>query len=257
MSFMISPEEVDAFLKMAEKNPWLKSLWEIMRLRAEDHTSVPGISQPHDTQEWWHLVEERIYDVAFTIHVTGNEDLGVWLHDTILDICARSADEWVGPGFRSKKNPPVGQLETAHICAAVSTTLDLCGGLFSPEETASIKKDLRIKGLEACGRFLDEKKNAVKMNWSMVLLDGYAAAAAILEDREALARAVEEYRDLEKIYNADSYGESIQYWNYASLKMSHTYEILLRFDPALAEGLGLPYVNCIPWFCSRGKPERL
>jgi hypothetical protein len=250
MSFMISLKEVAAFRKMAEEDPWLNSLWEIMQLRVTDHTSIPGISQPNDTQEWWHLVEERIYDVAFTWHVTRDKSLGTWLHDTIQDICARSADEWVGPWFRPRKNPPVGQLETAHICAAVSTALDLAGELFSPEETESIKADLRIKGLEACERFLEEKKNTLKMNWNMVLLDGYTSAAAVLGDKGALVRAKEEYRDLEKLYNADSYGESIQYWNYASLKMSHTYEILLRFDPALVKGLTLPYVKCIPWFCS-------
>jgi hypothetical protein len=250
MSFTITLEEKAAFLKTIETDTWVLTLWDAMKRRCTDRTVVPGIIQPGDTKEWWHLAEDRLEDAAFAYYITGEDRLGNWLHDVVLSISALSADEWVGPWFRPKTNPPVGQLETAHICAAIAMVLDLCGELFTAEEAAGVKNEVRIKGFEACGRFLDNRTDSQKTNWDMVLLDGYASAAALLGDRDALMRVKNEYKNLEGLYNADSYGELIGYWDYASRKMCHTYEILSRFDPALVEGLGFPYVKCVPWICS-------
>ncbi len=250
MSFMISNKELESFLSLSQKDAWVNHLWQIMQKRAGEHTTVPGITQPQDTQEWWHLVEERLFDVVFVRKITGDAHLGEWIHDTILQICGKSSDEWIGPWFRARKNPPTGQLETAHVSVAVATALDLCEDLFSSEEKESILGALKEKGMLACLRYMDEHQGIPNNNWYMVLLDGFATAAAVLGDKAALQRAAREYAYCETLYNKDSYGESLQYWNYASLKLCHLYEILFRFDPQLTEGLGLPYTGCIPWACS-------
>jgi hypothetical protein len=231
----------------------VKALWTSMEKRVREHTKFPGLVQPGDTQEWWHLIWERLSDAAFVQAVKPNEALHAWLREVVLEVIDKPTDDWIGPWFRSRSIPLLGTLETAHISAAISTVIDLCPGLFSNEELLKIKDSLRTKGMEPCKSAANEILNARDhiSNWFMALLNGFGTVAALLEDRETVAKAVEYYKKAVKLYNDDSYGESLQYSNYATIHLSHLREILIQYDLSLKEELDIGcYAKLMPWYAA-------
>ena len=220
-----------------------------LRERTGRNTARDTLVQKNDTQEWWHLVWERISDAAFLWRLEGDPALGAWLRARVLEICALPVDEWIGPWFRDHGEPKTGALESAHITNAVATAYDLAAELFSEGERETVRRALCEKGLTLCRRFVD---SGMKNNWYCVLLSGYASAAAILGERADVERAVRLYNDTcAGFYDRDGYGETLQYGNYASLTLSHLREVLVRFDPALAGRLPLtPMANTVRWAVS-------
>ena len=228
----------------------LHALWLGLRERALAQAAYPGLMQPEDTQMWWHLVWERLSDVAFLQAMEPTPALGRWLKAVTLEIARKPLDEWIGPWFRPRLEPVQGHLETAHVGLALATVVDLCPDLFDGHEIAEIKEALAAKCQIPCRNWLDARLNPLQptQNWFMVLLNGYGTVSAVLDDREGVAYAVRGFGVAAQLYNQDSYGESLQYWNYASLHLSHLYEVLVRYDESLAEALDLGcYARCIPW----------
>jgi hypothetical protein len=249
MSFIIRDEEIK---KVKERirlgNNKVADLWEAMYRRTLENTKFPGIEQPTDTQEWWHIVWERLSDAAFVQLINPSEALGNWIRSTVLEICDEPVDEWIGPWFRGKSNPPVGQLETTHV--GVVLAVDLCPQLFTEEEHTAIKEALKIKCQDTCLRYVEGRiaERGHINNWFMVILNGFGTAAAYLDDKEAVEKAIEYSQVAASLYNEDSYGESIQYSNYASINLSFLNEILIRYNPELESRLNLSfYTKCIPW----------
>ncbi|THF82131.1 heparinase II/III domain-containing protein [Cohnella fermenti] len=229
-----------------------KELWEALADRVAAHSRMPGLVQPGDTQQWWHLVWERLGDAAFVYAVRPDDALGAWLRETVLDICRKPADEWVGPWFRQRGDPQAGMLETAHVSVAIAVAIDLCPALFA-DEMAAIRGALRSKGMEPCRRALEATASAKGPinNWFMALLNGFGTAAAVLGDREAVRAAADYYRTATTLYNEDSYGESLQYGNYASLHLSHLREVLIRYEPAFEEELDAGcFAKLMDWFAA-------
>ena len=247
MSLLITQQEIDRFLKAQAEDIWLHELWAVMQERTRLNSQELSVCQSQDTQEWWHLIWDRMSDAAFVYHVLKDEQVGRWIHFAALEICSKDAAEWIGPWFRNRSNPPVGMLETAHACVAIATALDLCPDLFTEQEILFMRQSLKDKGQEPCLRFLQKVPHN---NWFMVLLLGYTMASVALEETENLPAIAEYYKAACTMYNKDSYGESVQYWNYATLTLCRTYETLVRIDSQLAEGLPAPYVGCIPWVCT-------
>lgn len=231
-----------------------QSLWAALAERVKRHTAAPGVVQDGDTQEWWHLAWERLGDAAFAAAVKPEDEvLRKWLRETVLDVCGKPADEWTGPWFRTRSEPPIGTLETAHAAIAVATAIDCVPELFGAEELTEIGEALRAKGLEPCRRALLAYAQAERTanNWFMVLLNGFGTAAAALGDREAVAEAAGYYRTAAALYNGDSYGESLQYSNYATLHLSHLREVLTRYDAAWEDELDIGcYARLMPWYAS-------
>jgi hypothetical protein len=256
MSLFITDSELDAILS-ADKDSQLGRLRDSLFARVFKNTAEPKLVQSSDTQEWWHLVWERMSDASFCYAAhkySGETDseriigLGNWIRDRTLEICRKDIDEWVGPWFRQRKKPLCGMLETAHIVNAVSDAYILCPDLFSENESAEILTAIREKGLLLCEEYT---KVGHFNNWYCVISGGYASAAVVLNEREKCERAVELYNKCCALYDSDGYGETLQYGNYASLSLSHMREVLLRYDKNYASRLPLSAMaGTIKWMAA-------
>jgi len=233
----ITEQELAAIRALRDEASQAGELWRALKARTVRSTAEDTLVQSGDTQEWWHLCWERMADAAFVYAVECDETLGRWVHDRTMALCRLDADEWIGPWFRHRYEPSLGQLETAHVTNAVTEAYDLCPMLFTDEEKAEILTALREKGMDPCLRFCRAVNH--RSNWYCVLAGGFAAAAVILGDAAAVETAVELYRECIGLYNSDGYGESLQYGNYASLSLVHMRRVLIRYNPALADLLSL------------------
>ena len=236
--------------KIQQDGSQVKALWDGLYERTIENTRQNGLVQHGDTQEWWHLIWKRLSDATFVQAVQPFEGLKEWIREVVLDVCRKSSDEWIGPWFRHRGNPPQGQLETSHIGLAVATVIDLCPEIFSHDELKEIKESLKNKCQEPCRVYVENilKQCSGISNWYMVLLNGFGTTAVILNDLEAIHKAIEYYNTAAALYNKDSYGESLQYSNYASIHLSHLYEVLVRYDAKLEERLDMGcYTRLVNW----------
>lgn len=149
----------------------------------------------------------------------------------------RPVSDWVGPLFRNHDTKePLGHLETAHLTWGTAVALDLAGDIFTESEKQEVGDIMRERGLPMCRRWLDQNHHLA--NWRCVLGAGVAVAAAVLNDRAEMKRAVADYQLSLQIFQPDgSYGESLQYANYAAYTLMLAREALLRRDPTLASQL--------------------
>lgn len=250
MSIILSAERKAQIQKLIVTDKRFTQLWNDYLRRVAGYTQTSDLVKPYDETKWWHLIWERIGDAAFVYAITGDEKAGVFVHDSVMHTCLkRKPEEWVGPWFRKVQEPVVGQLETAHISCAVSAAYDMCPGLFSDEEKGIILDLLRTRILPWCKRFT--QADGWFNNWKMVLLNGYAAAACVLGDDDAVEYAVEFYNICLKAYNKDSYGESVQYSNYAGLNLIHAYEIMASYNQELAKRMDSSFeADMMKWYAA-------
>lgn len=252
MTRFIDEAEV-ARLKSAPAGSFQARLYHALKARALKNTRVPGFVQPGDTQEWWHLCWERASDAAFLWHMERDAALGEWIRGAAFWMRDREDEEWIGPWYRNHARPLKGHLETAHVCLALCEMLDLCDGLFTPEEKAGLESALREKGMEPCLRYCE---NVVQThthinNWYNVLLMGYGVCALYFEDEAAIEKTLLLLRESYSLYNRDSYGESVQYSNYATLTLSHLNELLLRLRPDVENRVELAcYARLMDWYAA-------
>lgn len=252
MTTFITQAEVSR-LRQAPPGSFQQKLYAALRDRAHRHTRYPGFVQPGDTQEWWHLCWERASDAAFVWHMERDAGIGEWLRAAAFRLRDLDEDEWQGPWFRPHEHPQVGSLETAHAALAMCEILDLAGALFTPEETERLKNVLRVRGMEPCLRFCESVITGAKIiqNWYNVLLMGYGVSALALNDAAAIEKTFRLLRYAYGVYNSDSYGESLQYSNYASLTLSYLNELMLRRFPERADEIDLTcYGRLMPWYAA-------
>ncbi|RCJ15239.1 hypothetical protein A6S26_07880 [Nostoc sp. ATCC 43529] len=264
--------ELESALEIADdrKQNFLIALIE----RTINNTRFPGLIQPSDTNEWWHIIWERLSDVAFICFLANKSNnfhqvikacgltpeteivrLREWLKLVVLDTIRKSPDEWVGPWYRKRKRIKrlLGHLETAHAGIAVATVFDLCPDIFTATELDEIREALINKPQKLCQEWLNNtiKRQKIANNWFMVLLNGYGTISAIIGDRVGVEKSVENYELATKLYNQDSYGESLQYWNYATFNLAHLFEVLVRYNSSLEHELDIScYTRSIPWVVS-------
>ena len=248
MTRFITAEETQR-LRGAAEDSIQKKLYDAMRERVRKETVVPGFLQPGDTQLWWHLCWERASNAAFIWHMERDQKLGEWLKGVAFWMRDLSLDEWIGPWFRNRKGEPCGALETAHVCLAMCDILDLCGELFTEEELTSCRQALKEKGMPLCLRFCETRRGC--SNWYNVILMGYGVSAFYLEDTEAMEKTLTLLQDSYAMYNRDSYGETVQYSNYASLTLARLHEIILRLHPEYEPRLNLGvYASLMEWYAA-------
>ncbi|MDA3798610.1 MAG: heparinase II/III family protein [Kiritimatiellae bacterium] len=249
MSIFITQEEMDAFNRK-RKTPDGANLYWGMLNRVKKYSESPGMVNFDTNTEWWHNATEYLTEAAWAVKCgPKNEDLSSWLRGVTLDLCRRSEEEWVGPFFRWHNcDPKRGHLETAHLSIAVAVVYDLCPEIFADVELEEIKGVLKTVAIPQCVEWI--KQNKTLANWHCILLAGASTAAAVIDDKETLAWALEEYKyALNVVQNDGSYAESLQYSNYCYFGLMFTYESLVRTMPELLGDMSLiPYAKAVDWF---------
>ena len=222
------------------------SLLAALQSRVAHRASAPGLSDRDSTTDWWHHTGEYLTEAALIHAVRPSPEITAWLRASVLAIVRRPLSDWAGPPFRGFGGKDlVGSLETGHLTWSVAIAYDLATELFTTAETEEIKTTLREFGLISCRRYLDQSNSC--HNWNCVLLAGYAAAAAVLGDKQALADAAEWFPLAADHFQPDgSYGESLQYANYAAYSLVIAHEALLRASPATPPTFE-PYARIVHW----------
>ncbi|MGC5170084.1 heparinase II/III domain-containing protein [Microbacterium sp. DT81.1] len=252
--------DVAAVRERSERDPRISRIVEVLIDRARLWASAPTVTQPGELAEWWHVAWERLGDAAFAHAMRPDEQIAEWLRAETRRLLALPVDEWVGPFFRTRTNPPIGALETAHVGLGVAEVLELCPELFDEDEREHIVAGLiehcllpcerAVTAYEGSARRYDESGGAEGTppnNWYMVLLDGFAAISLLSGDADRIATLPGRYRTASSLYNADSYGESVQYWGYATLHLTNVRELLDAHDPSLLARDRAPYGPMMRW----------
>lgn len=263
-----SNEELAAFSN--EPNDSIaKKLYKDMKERVKNYSEYSGLKQPQDDCSWYHICWERLSDASFVYAVEKDTQLGDWIHNSVMSVIKLPKNEWVGPWIRTNFKPidwdtATASLETAHLTLAVCEAIVNAENVFSKEEKEEISSVLKDVALLLCKRFCvqqiehHEKHVAENLegyvwfsNWFACMLNGYATVAAVLDSKEDLEIAYSYLPYVEKLYNKDSYGESLQYSIYTSLHYLHSCEIFKRcgFD---TQGAASGYAVCrlMPWYAS-------
>ena len=217
-----------------------------METRVRLRVASPGFSDPAATTDWWHHAAEYLSDAALIHAVRSSPNVAVWLRSAVLAIARRPLADWAGPPFRSFDGKHlVGSLETAHLTWGVAVAFDLASDQFTEPEQAEIASVLRSNGLIACRRFLENTNFC--HNWNCVLLAGFAMSAAVLGDEQALSEAIAWFPLAADHFQPDgSYGESLQYANYAAYSIILAREAILRRAPRANLTLE-PYARIVHW----------
>lgn len=231
MSLFLSATEHTRFNAFRKKQAIGQDLFWALGNRAAARAAEPGLHGPEAESNWWFLAAEYLTDAAMAHALKPAEPIGIWIRDVTLSLVRRPETDWVGPLFRSHgKEKPEGHLETAHLTWGVAVALDLVPGVFTAGELEEIRGILKERGMVLCRRWLENHHHLA--NWRCVLGAGFAVAAAVLEDADALEMALGDYQMSVNVFQPDgSYGESLQYGNYAAYTLTLAREALLRARP--------------------------
>ncbi len=237
--------EIKAFQSSGTGSPGYE-IFAAIRSRVQQRALSPSLTDKTATTEWWHHVSEYMTDAALVHALEPTEKVDAWLRSNVLDLVRRPVADWAGPPFRRYRGGEMtGSLETAHISWTVSICLDMAGDLFTEEEKTEIKTALREKGLIPCRRYLES--NIPYHNWNCILFAGYTVTAAVLQDKEALDYAKYWFPvALDHFQGDGSYGESLQYSNYAAYAIMLAHEALIRAR-VLKSGDYNPYAKIVDW----------
>lgn len=211
-----------------DREPVAAAMLDTVRRRAVRWTAHPSVTRPDERAGWWHVVWERLGDVAFLQAWEPDAQRAAWLRAEVLRICALDAEDWLGPFFRPKTPPLLGSIETGHIGVAIADVLHLCPELFDGADVTAIADAVTEKGLVPTRRWLDRfDEGADELNnHYLAHLNGYAAMALLTSstaDLETLPRRLDVAASL---FQDDSYPESVQYWGYAALHFANLFRIL-------------------------------
>ncbi|MET9395469.1 heparinase II/III family protein [Streptomyces sp. NPDC006624] len=238
----------------------MADLVRVIAERAARWVRNPTLTVPGELPEWWHVAWERLGDVAFAHALQPSPAAAGWLRAETLRLCALPVDAWVGPSFRPRLDPPIGMLETAHVGLGVAEVLELAPEIFTPDERSVVTDALVDHCLLPCERALLGMERGADQyavsggeegtplnNWYMVLLDAFGAVSLLIGDTDRTATLTERCARATALYNSDSYGESLQYFGYASLHHSNLRELLLAYGQTPLPDLAVPYAAMMPW----------
>ncbi len=230
MTLFLSDDE-RAAIHAARTEPRVADFYWALLRRADRYAASPGLLAGGETVDWWRPVAEYLCDTAMAHALRPTEATAAWLRDVTLALVRRPQDDWVGPPYRNHTvlddGSQLAHLETSHFCWATAIVLDLAGDVFTETEREEVEAVLRDRGAKMCLNWLDRPHSVA--NWWCVLTAGLTVAAAVLDDEPLLARARRELSGCVQIFQADgSYGESLQYANYAMYSLMLASEALRR-----------------------------
>lgn len=247
MSIFLSAQEKTLINQQRGQDPVNRFFWALRR-RVQKRAESPGLINFDTSVHWWHACAEYTTDAAMVYALAPEPQVGAWLRDVVLSLIRRPVADWVGPWFRNHTlQPPVGNLETAHLTLAVAATLDLAPEVFTAAERDEISLHLREVAMPLCRRWLSDRTSL--NNWWAVMTFGVASAAAVLNDEAMLQAAVDYFKVGVQAFQPDgSHSESLQYGNYAAQALMLTYESLIRRNPDLQTDISpLRYARGVPW----------
>ncbi len=234
-------------------DPYYASMIDHVIGRAGEIASRPGIRQQGERPDWWRCLG-RI-DTAALAHLFAPENTRIrtWLHDALMEIAGIPDDQWIGPFFRPRCDPPQGMLETSHIMVVSAKALGICPDILTSGETVRLLDRIRKIGLPYSRNWISAREKEGTFgsnNWSIVLLCGCAYGAALLEDEETLLFVAEQYNRLCGTMNDDFYGETTSYWSYASSEFAILRLLFEYARPDLAAALEpiTVYARVLPWY---------
>ncbi len=167
---------------------------------------------------------------AWIWFLTGDPEIGKFLHDKMLDIARRPMGFWMHES-RFKFNPehPIATLITGHLVHNFAMGLDLGRELFTPAEQRFLEETLRTKGLMPIRNFFKARSRARSINnWYLVVGSGMLYTAKLLGDGAGVKEAVGHIRRYtsECIEDDGSYGEGVSYLTYPVSVLSQAVTIM-------------------------------
>lgn len=245
MSLFLTNAEAERIKSQPANSP-ASALLSAMEARVRLRASGPGLSDASATTDWWHHAAEYLTDAALVHAVLPSPEVRIWLRSAVLSVVRRPLSDWAGPPFRGFDGKHlVGSLETGHLTWGIAVAFDLASDIFTDAERLEIASVLRTNGLIPCRRYLEN--TTFCHNWNCVLLAGFAVSAAVLNDDEALAEAIAWFPLAADHFQPDgSYGESLQYANYAAYSIILAREAISRRSPSTKLTLE-PYARMVDW----------
>ncbi len=245
--FLSGSEKSSILQRLDEQEPLTSTFFEALRRRVYSRVNGKSLHTPEDATAWYYPAAEYLSDAAMLYALQPEPALAAWLKMQTLIIARASAYEWVGPAFRSHAEPFSGHLETAHLCWALASVLDLADEVFPDREKGEIKNALREKGIPLCQQWLAANNHLA--NWRGILTSGLLVAAAVLGEEKILDETMNEWQTCAQAFQPDgSYAESLQYGNYLAYALMLSYEALVRVYPTKAEQLDVSaYARGMPW----------
>ena len=245
--FLASSEKTEIVAARERGDVVVNRFWTALMLRTHARAASPGLLGMGEDAAWWYPAAEYLSDAAMAFALQPTEALAAWIRDVALAIARRPEADWVGPWFRDHATqPPLGHLETAHLCWGLGAALDLAADALTAAERDEIADALRNKGIALCRRWLDRNNHLA--NWRAVLTAGVAVAAAAVDDHASLAYAAEQTLLCAQAFQPDgSYAESLQYGNYLAYASMMAYEASHRAVPDQKAAGPEVYARGIPW----------
>ncbi|KAA0988780.1 heparinase II/III domain-containing protein [Dyadobacter aurulentus] len=245
--FITKKEREDILQKLHDRDPLICSFLDALKQRVARRVENGGLCQPGDATSWYYPAAEYISDAAMLHGLFPEEKRAAWIRSVTLTIARKPESDWAGPAFRNHSKPYSGHLETAHLCWALASALDLAGDVWSEAERDEIETALAEKGMELCERWV--QKNTHLANWRGIMVSGVIVSSAVLRDEEILDAYIPELQQCATAFQSDgSYAESLQYGNYLAFALMLAYESVARAYPAKAAQLDVSaYGKGIKW----------
>ncbi len=250
MSLFFTSQQRQAILDRRGRDLPVSRFWTALMDRVNRRASSPGLSDSEADAAWWYPAAEYLSDAAMACALSPTPPLQAWLRDTALAVARRPEEDWVGPWYRDHATqPPLGHLETAHLCWGLAAALDLSPETFSQAQQAELRDALQNKGITLCRRWL--ARNNHLANWRAVMASGVAVAAAVIGDDAALEYAASETCICAEAYQPDgSYAESLQYANYLAYALMLACEAIRQAAAPLKTCGAETYARAMPWMAA-------
>ncbi|TDB67526.1 heparinase II/III domain-containing protein [Arundinibacter roseus] len=228
--FLTQAEHTQILLRIKERDPVLAIFYDALRQRVYARVERKSLAEIGDTTAWYYPAAEYLSDAAMLYALKPEAALAQWLRSMTLELARAPIYDWVGPAFRSHAEPLTGHLETAHLCWALASVVDLAPEVFQNQEEQEVRVSLREKGLTLCQRWL--AANSHLANWRGILTSGVVVAAAVLGDEPILDEYLPLWKQCSQAFQPDgSYAESLQYGNYLAFALMLAYESVVRKYP--------------------------
>jgi len=191
--FISQKEREDILQKLHDRDPLICSFLDALKQRVARRVENGGLCQPGDATSWYYPAAEYISDASMLHSLFPGEKRAAWIRSVTLTIARKPESDWAGPAFRDHSQPYTGHLETAHLCWALASALDLAGDVWKEgKEREEVKRALQEKGMALCQRWV--RSNTHLANWRGIMVSGVIVSAAVLRNEEILDAYIPELK---------------------------------------------------------------